>query len=354
MRKFTINVGLIVVVIFLVALNIFTFMYWKKVNTRTAEQYTSQIANMEATIAGYGNEVTCYTVKSSVKAGDEITEDNIEPLTMYSSLVNDQYVTDISEIVGQFFKIAVNPGTPIFYNSIMSENIDDTVRDRDICLDRLTVGLEVGDYIDVRITMPYGDDYVILSHKRVYGINENSVKLYLTELEWNRYVGALVDYLLNAEYGCAIYGDKYVEPGIQQAAVEFYAVPSNIAALLQKNPNIVDKEEASSLNEWRSSLEELLVIFRDEEDTVDSDGSKLSAGRSTYNTNIETDRKALAEAKAEAEAEAAEQQQNDEEAVGDDYWDDTPTDTDTTTTDTDTTTTDTNNTEATTGTEVTN
>lgn len=332
MRKFNINAGLIVAIVFLIVLNVLTFLHWKKVNTQTAEQYTSRIAELEATIAGYGDEVTCWTVTSKVKAGDEITADNLEPLTMYTSLLTDQYITDTSEIIGQYFKIAVNPGTPIFYNSVMSEDIDDTVRDRDIVLDKLTVGLEVGDYIDVRITMPYGDDYVVLSHKRVYGISENSIKLYLNELEWNTYIGAMLDYFLNQQYGCTIYGDKYVEPGIQQDAVAFYAVPTNIAALLQKNPNIIDKEEAASLNEWRSSLEELLVIFRDEDDTVDSDGATISSGRSTFNDNVETDRKSYAD---EAEKAAEEAAAAEEEEVDDDFWDEDPnTDTSSTTDDT--------------------
>lgn len=327
MRRINLNIVLIVILVVMVIAEIVTIIYWKRVNTKSVEEYTAKIAQLEATIAGYGSEVTCWTVVSQVKAGDQITEENLEPLTMYTSLLNDQYITDTSEIIGQYYKISVSPGTPLFHNSIMSEVMDDTTRDRDIVLDKMPVGTTVGDYIDIRITMPYGDDYVVLTHKRIYAINENSIKLYLTELEWNTYLGALVDYYLNSEYGCTLYADKYVEPGLQQDAVAFYAVPTNIAALLQKNPNIVDKEAAGSLNEWRTSLEELLVIFRDEDDTVDSDGSKLSAGRTDYNSNVETDRKSAIEEAAElAEQEATESS----EEVTDDFWDESPT-TDTTT-----------------------
>lgn len=174
--------------------------------------------------------------------------------------------------------------------------------------------------------MPYGDDYVVLSHKRVYSITENTIKLYLTELEWNLYQGAMVDFFLNTEYGCVIYADKYVEPGLQQKAVNYYAVPSNIAALLQKNPNIVDKEEAASLNDWRKSLEELLVIFRDNDDTVDADGSRLATGRAGLNDAVNTDQSAYSEAKKEAEELAAEQEAEAEAGEeGDDYWDEDPT-----------------------------
>lgn len=316
------NIGLIVVMIILIILNVFQFFFWKNLNDDTAKQYTAEISNLNATIAGYGEEVTCYTVTAAVKAGDEITEDSIEEMKTYSSLLTEQYITDLDSILGRYYKVALNPGTPIFTNCIMDEELDDTNRDRDIVLDHMTVGLQEGDYIDVRITMPYGDDYIVLSHKRVYGIHEESIKLYLNEVEWNTYQGALIDYFLNQEYGCTIYADKYVEPGLQVDAVPYYAVPTNIAALMQRNPNVLNKEAAASLTEWRESLEELLVIFRDNDDTVDADGGRFAQGRTSSNDAIENDRKAQRE-----EEEANDQAQQDAESMvdddeyADDFWD---------------------------------
>lgn len=315
MRK--INIGLIVVLVICVVLNVFQFVFWKNLNDTTAEQYTSEISNLEATIAGYGSDVTIYTVKSAVKAGDEITADNVEEMKTYSSLLTEQYITDIDSILGSYYKVALNPGTPILHNCVMEEELDDTQRERDVVLDHLTVGLEPGDYIDIRITMPYGDDYVVLTHKRVWEINDQSIKLHLNELEWNTYQGALIDYFLNAEYGCTIYGDKYVEPGLQEDAVPFYAVPSNIAALMQRNPNIVNKEDAASLVEWRASLEELLVIFRDDDDTVDADGGRFAQGRSVQKEAVESDRKVRQE-----ESEQALQNADAADGADDEYPDD--------------------------------
>lgn len=320
------NIGLIVALIIFVGANVFQFIFWNNTNKETAEKYTEEVANLQATVSSYGEEIEVYTVKENVKAGDEIEEDMLETMKMYSSLMTEQYIKDPEEIIGRYYKIAVNPGTPLLKNMVMDEELVDSMRDRDIILSRVTVGLEEGDYIDVRMTMPYGDDYVVLSHKRVYSITENTIKLYLTELEWNLYQGAMVDFFLNTEYGCVIYADKYVEPGLQQKAVNYYAVPSNIAALLQKNPNIVDKEEAASLNDWRKSLEELLVIFRDNDDTVDADGSRLATGRAGLNDAVNTDQSAYSEAKKEAEELAAEQEAEAEAGEeGDDYWDEDPT-----------------------------
>lgn len=311
------NIALIVATVILLVLNIGQFIVWRGINVSTSETYAASIADLNATLAAYGPDVTVYTVSSAVKAGDVVASDNIEPFTIPSSVDSDQFVHNSSELVGRVFKIAVNPGTPITSNMTMSEPIEDDMRDRDIVLDRYTVGLEIGDYIDVRITMPYGDDYLVLNHKRVYDIGESTVKLYLSEFEWMQYQGAMVDYYLNQSYGATIYADKYIEPGVQQAAVKYYAVPTNIAALIQKNPNIIEKAEANDLNSWRSAIEELLIIFRDEEDTVDTDGSKFNSGRSTYNESVNSDRVTKAEETEETEDTTVEEE---EEELGDDFW----------------------------------
>lgn len=322
MRK--INIVAIVLAALLLIANIFQFWWWHRLNEEQAQEYLQQVAALNATIASYGEDVTIYTVGKPVKAGDEVTPDILKPTKTYTSLLTDQYVTDTSSITGRYFKIAVEPGSALYKNMFMDDELEDDMRDRDITLDRMTVGIEEGDYIDIRVTLPYGDDYVVLAHKRVYAINDNTIKLHLNEIEWNTYQGALIDYYLNKDYGMTIYADRYIEPGLQQSAIRFYAVPGNIAALMQKNPNILDKDEAASLNQWRKSLEEILVLFRDDEDTIDSDAGKLSGGRSTFNEKIESDRKQKAEEDAAAAEEAAQQE---EQTVEDDFWAEDPVDT---------------------------
>lgn len=294
----------------LFAANIVQLFLWGNNRSSLVEEYEERVASLQATINAHGGEVTCFTVSTSVMPGDEITEDVLEPVTKLASNINGQYVTDINSILGKYFKIGLTNGSPILTDMVMSEQIRDDMREVDIYVDRWTVGLEEGDYVDINITMPYGDDYYVLSHKRIMGINENTLKVYLTAAEWETYQGALVDYYLNTEYGCTIYAQKYIEPGIQQEAVAFYTPPANIAALLQKNPNVIEKEELANMQSWRSSIEELLVIFRDEEDTVDSDGSKLAEGRAGFNTMVKSD--------AAAERDEKEREEND--VLLDDGW----------------------------------
>lgn len=289
---------LVVLLILCTGLSIFLGIKSKQ---KVVAKYEEEQSKLLATINAYGSEVTVYTVKSSVQAGEEITRDNVVAMTQYSSSVTDQMVRSLDDILGKEFKIALSNGTPITYNMVMEESIQADTREHDIILDSWPVGLIAGDYIDLKITMPYGDDYIVVPHKRVYQVNENTLKLYMTTDEWAAYVGAFVDYSLNQAYGATIYADKYVEPGIQVAAVSYYAVPTNIAALLQKNPNVVDKEAVGATNEWRSSIEELLTIFRDTEDTVDTDGATLADKRAEYNQAVKTDMNTARENAEEAE-----------------------------------------------------
>lgn len=321
MRK--VNVTLIILAVVAFILNIFQFVWWRNVNLETAEKYTAELASLQAQLDSIGTRVQVYTVSKALKAGDEITDKDVDVMWTYSTLLTDQYVTSVEDLVGSLCKIAINPGTAITRNMLMVEPLDDTSRDVDIMLDYQTVGLRPGDYVDIRITMPYGDDYIVMSHVRIQDVNDNTLKVYLTELQWNTYQGAFVDYILNASYGCRLYATRYVEPGIQQEAVAFYAVPDNIAALLQKNPNIVDKTAAASLNEWRASIEQALVIFRDEDDTVDSDGSTISGGRDALIEGIMADYETARQEMLEADERAAEEEANGGE-ITDDFWSDTP------------------------------
>ena len=318
-----VNIVLVVLTVLFGVLNVIQFVVWRNINVQTSEKYTAQVMELQQKISSYGSDVQCVTVISSVKPGDIVTEDVLDYVTIPSSVVTDQFVTDTSAVLGRVFKIGVNAGTPLMSNMTMEEVLDDDMRDRDITLDRVTVGLRVGDYIDIRITMPYGDEYVVIPHKRVYAINENTIKLYLSEYEWALYQGAMIDYYLNESYGCTIYADRYIEPGLQNAAIAYYAPPSNIAAMIAKNPNILDDVRELALKNstsWRNAIDELFVIFRDEEDTVDADAAKFATGRQEFNQAVEDDRRSVAEDDTEDTSNSS--SSNDYEE--DDFWSDTP------------------------------
>lgn len=307
---------LIIGIVCVIVTNLIQAGIWFFIHNSSTKQLNASISQLQATVNSYGQSVTCYTVASGVKAGDEITEASITTIQLPGTYVTSDYVTDSSNLIGQYFKVAVNPGCPILSNMVMNYPLSDDTREHDVMLDSWPVGIAVGDYVDIRITMPYGMDYNVIPHVRIEQVNENTCKMNLSELDWHRYKGACMDYALNKGYGCTIYAAKYVEPGAQKEAIPYYAVPSNIAKLLQYDPNIMDKDEAGSLDAWRASIEELLVIFRDEDDTVDEDGARFAEQVSQYNEAVNSDRTAAME----------EEENATDDDVEDDVWADTYTD----------------------------
>lgn len=249
----------------------------------------SEIATLSATIEQLGPIETVYSVSGKVTAGAEIMENQIVEMSLPSSMITDAYVMDPSTIIGKVYKVSVDAGTPLTNDMIMERGIDDTTRDVDICMDRWTVGLKVGDYVDYRITLPYGDDYIAIPHLRVEAVNSTSLKVYMTEAQWHIYQGSLVDYYLNSDKGASIYVTKYVEPGVQKPATSYYSVPENIQAIMLLDPNIIDKAEATANSNMRKSIDKLLKQLKGKDYDPESEASFLNAGRTQFNSSINSD-----------------------------------------------------------------
>ena len=269
-------------------------------------QLTSQIATLNANLDAIGEIVECYTVSTETFPGQEITEEMVTTQSIPISLKNDTFASK-DEIVGLYSKIAITPGTPITRDMVMMENIVDSLREVDISGNRWPIGLQVGDYVDLRITYPRGEDYVVLSHKRVLDIVDQTLKVHMTEEEQTLYQSALVDFYLSRGYGTDLYLTKYIEPGIQEPAVVFYSVPENIASTLQYNPNIVDQAQVAVTGALRANIEESRRKFNDEDDS----GALIKAGRDELNSKVNSDFVAN-----ETEKEIAEKAENSEQSEG--------------------------------------
>ena len=109
----------------------------------------------------------------------------------------------------------------------------------------LPMDLETGDYIDVRLMLPTGQNFIVVSKKEVEVPNINGVDsldtiwLNVSEDEILTISSAIVDaYRVT---GSKLYVDKYTEAGMQKAAIPTYVVTSETAALLDKDPNILEK-----------------------------------------------------------------------------------------------------------------
>lgn len=162
-----------------------------------------------------------------------------------------------------YYKTDMTAGTVLTKDSIYSEILKNDMRIVDVSLDVLPVGIQVGDYIDVRIKFGTGADYVGIAHRQVHAIYGNVLKLVLTEKDIQMFSSMLVDSIVfNTSFeleqdkngdgkidseteketmrpvGAYLYAIPYVEGGIQQETKVTYAPSRLVQALMGKDVNI--------------------------------------------------------------------------------------------------------------------
>ncbi len=133
--------------------------------------------------------------------------------------------------------------------------VQNDVRKQEYNMLVLPMDLVTGDYIDVRLMMPSGQDYIVVAKKEVEIPNINGVDsddtvwMNLTEDEILHMSCAIYDaYRVK---GSKIYVTKYTEAGMQEAAKPTYPVNESTSKLLQNNPNILEKAMSEIANRYK-------------------------------------------------------------------------------------------------------
>lgn len=258
------------------------FFISSKLNEKSEAKYLSQINQLNATIEAIGPLVDCWTVteKSKADKGLTVLESDLEKIKIPESCVQSNYILDKYDVIGKFYKVDLNNGTPLTKDMFMDSELDDTTRELDLTADVFPVGVKVGDYLDLRLLYPKGEDYIVLSHLRVNEINGDTIKCALDEQQILFYDSATVENFLNKSKGSMTYFAKYTEPGIQEPAKITYSVPQSIMNLLDSNPNIVKDISNGSVNRD--------VIDSNTSAIDDETGGVLSGGRTELIAKIQT------------------------------------------------------------------
>jgi len=153
-------------------------------------------------------------------------------------------------------------GTPLIAKVEMDQNtvltlemlslgslVTDDVRKQEYNAVILPTDLTTGDYIDIRVLLPNGQDFIVVSKKVVEmpvinGMeSENTIWVNLSEDEILSMSCAIVEaYRIN---GSKIYATKYTDPGMQEAATPTYPLNAETVALIQADPNVTKAAQKS-------------------------------------------------------------------------------------------------------------
>ena len=183
------------------------------------------------------------TSGSSVSIADlkqvAVTKDAVS----LSSLTSENFLTAVTE--NSLYKINLKAGTILSTDMIaQAEDItQDDTREQEYNMIVLPTYLEIDNYIDVRLRLPSGEDYIVVSKKKVTNADEITMWIRLSEDEILTLSNAIVEaYQID---GALLYATTYVEPGIQAGASVTYVPTMSVSQLINSNPNVIQtaKEE---------------------------------------------------------------------------------------------------------------
>lgn len=187
------------------------------------------------------DDFTTETVRTNVSADEIISSDDWEFLDE-DGVPEPKYAEDGTQIYKTIkLKVDVPAGTIVTKDMIYEEGYEteDSERIQEYNMIVLPSTLKNGDHIDIRLTMPTGQDYIVLSKKEVVGTTDTGLWIKVTEDEILTMNNAIVEsYILP---GSKLYAIQYTEAGMQNKAIATYQVGKEVKDLMDRDPNITQK-----------------------------------------------------------------------------------------------------------------
>lgn len=215
-------------------------------------------------LANYTTEVVM--LNRDVIQGEKITDDMLMTARVHvSSSPSDQAGYSA---VGRIAKYNIPANIPLVNSMFGDQIVTIDERIQEISSVMLPTGLVEGEYIDIKIKMASGLEYVVLPQIRVEKIFGTSIWLYLNEEELYLLNSAIVDTYLND--GVTLYGVRYVDPTTQI-----------------KIGDIIQDSEGNEISISEQAKKDL--IEKIEKDVADGTAVLTVPDRVTNNETIETD-----------------------------------------------------------------
>lgn len=200
-----------------------------------------------------GTATKAYALNRDVKSGQEITADMLSPINTYSNLIPQNYIdstilTSVESGKKVVAKVDLYKNTILTASTVTTEEntVTKDVRTMEYNMLTLPINLTIGDYVDIRITFPDGQDFIVIAKKEIKNIQGNTVTFDMSEADIVMLNSAIVEsYIMKASN---IYIAKYVEPGMQEKAANTYVPTAEVIRLIETDSNIVStaKNELTS------------------------------------------------------------------------------------------------------------
>ncbi len=194
-------------------------------------------------------------------------------------------------------KVNMKKNTLITTDLLAQGTVKNDIRQQEYNVVVMPMDLVTGDYIDIRLMLPNGQDFIVVSKKEVtipvVGGTDSSdtLNVNLSEDEILHMSSAIVDAAsLN---GAKLYATKYTDAGIQEASTPNYVVRDAVSKELQADPNILSSAMETLRARYNAIDTGTMNTYR--ENALNSQGDQaqtnLETNMSESITNSKTTRK---------------------------------------------------------------
>ena len=200
------------------------------------------------------NSKTVYMLTRDIKSGENISSGDVKATTIVTNIANSE-IAQLGDLTEETIaKVDLPKGTFVAKSMITTtdEKVTNDLRVQEYNMILLPTDLSKNDYIDIRITFPNGQDYIVVSKKRVIQVSQNTVFIKLTEDEILTMSNAIVEAYIKE--GSNLYANKYEDAGIQTAATPTYPVSKDVLGLINSNPNIVEQARTALWARYKTEL----------------------------------------------------------------------------------------------------
>ncbi|WP_411347960.1 SAF domain-containing protein [Paenibacillus sp. WLX2291] len=216
-----------------------------------------------------------------LKAGDTISSKQITTAFVSKQGAPSNALTDPKQLIGKVMKIDTSKGTALTPAMVYAEGATpNDLRIREYNVLQLPSRLQKGDYVDVRIGFPNGNDYIVLSKKKVQDLSGTNVWYNINESELLVMSSAIVDAYLQ---GAKLYAISYADPYMQDKAIPNYPANTDVINLIQSDPNVLEKATLQLSKAARTTLDESLSRMS-EADKAKASSASMNNSTSAHST----------------------------------------------------------------------
>lgn len=221
------------------------------------DEYKAEFSKLKLEISSNRKQV--YVAADDISKGSIIDESMLSPKEIYTEL-DDAAFFDKS-MLGYEALTDISADEPLMVNMVSEYSICAEDKEYEITTVELMADQREYDYIDVRIRFPDGSDYLVLPHKKIYGLNMETSVFFTrcTESEILTMTSAIIDTYTYS--GAKLYAVRYVNGMLQEASIPNYPVKEETLAIINNDPNVIYKAKETLNYSARRALEEKLSAF---------------------------------------------------------------------------------------------